>query len=137
MEVRIDNGAPFYSGRAMALVLSNQARFGVFFSLSPGAADDDGVFDLCAIPDPHNHLREVRIVLQAALGRGAILPGFVRGRFRHVRILTDRVVPFFGDGEILTRGRDFRVEILPQAVRLIVPARLPTEEIESCASIVS
>ncbi len=137
VEVRIDNGSTLYSGQAMAVVFSNQARFGAFFSLSPEAADDDGAFDLCAIPDPRNHLREVRIVLQAALGRRVILPGLVRGRLRHVRILTDRVVPFFGDGEILTRNRDFRVEILPQAVRLIVPARLPAEEIESCASTAS
>jgi diacylglycerol kinase family enzyme len=118
----------------MAVVLSNQARFGVFFSLSPKAVDDDGVFDFCAIPDPRSHFREAGIVLQAALGRGAILPGVVRGCLRHAHILTDRAVPFFGDGEILTRDQDFKIEILPQAVRLIVPERVSTEEVKSCTS---
>jgi diacylglycerol kinase (ATP) len=137
VEVRIDSCGPLYRGRTMAVVFSNQARFGVFFSLSPKAVDDDGVFDLCAIPDPQSHLREAGIVLRAALGRGAILPGVVRSRLRRARILTDRVVPFFGDGEILTHDRDFRIEILPQAVRLIVPERAPAEEIASCVSTAS
>ena len=137
VEVRIDNGRPLYSGRAMAVLFSNQARFGSFFSLSPGAVDDDGIFDLCAIPYPHSHLREAGIVLQAALGRGAILDGVVRGRLRHARVLTDRIVPFFGDGEILTCDRVFSIEILPRAVRLIVPERSPAEGFESCASIAS
>ena len=137
VQVRLDNRGPLYSGRAMAVVFSNQARFGVFFSLSPKAVDDDGVFDLCAIPDPRSHLREAGIVLQAALGLGASLPGVVRGRLHHACILTDRAVPFFGDGEILTYDRDFKIDILPQAVRLIVPERVPTEEIESCASTAS
>jgi diacylglycerol kinase family enzyme len=121
----------------MAVVFSNQARFGVFFSLSPKAVDDDGLFDLCAISDPQSHLREAAIVLRAALGRGTIVPGVVRTRLRRARILTDRVVPFFGDGEILTHDRDFRIEIRPQAVRLIVPETIPKEEIESCLSTAS
>jgi diacylglycerol kinase (ATP) len=133
VEIRIDNCRPPYSGRVMAVVFSNQPRFGVFFSLSPKAVDDDGLLDLCAIPDPRSHLRKAGIVLQAALGRGAILSGVVRDRLRHARILTDRVVPFFGDGEILTRNREFEIEILPKAVRLITPETAPTEEIESCA----
>jgi len=121
----------------MAVVFSNQPRFGVLFSVSPKAVDDDGLLDLCAIPDPGSHLREAGIVLQAALGRGVVLPGVVRGRLRHAHILTDSVVPFFGDGEILTRDREFKITVLPEAVRMIVPGSVPAEEIEPCASTAS
>ena len=137
VEVRIDNCGPLYSGRVMAVVFSNQPRFGVLFSVSPKAVDDDGLLDLCAIPDPGSHLREAGIVLQAALGRGVVLPGVVRGRLRHAHILTDSVVPFFGDGEILTRDREFKITVLPEAVRMIVPGSVPAVEIESCASTAS
>jgi diacylglycerol kinase family enzyme len=61
----------------------------------------------------------------------------VRGRLRHARILTDSVVPFFGDGEILTRDREFKITVLPEAVRMIVPGSVPAEEIEPCASTAS
>ncbi len=123
LKVRIENCGPLWSGRAMAVVLSNQARFGVLFSLSPGAVDDDGLFDLCVIPDPGSHFREVGIVLKAALGRKAILPGVIRSRLCYARILTDRTVPFFGDGEILGHGRELKIAIRPQAVRFIVPGK--------------
>jgi len=133
MAVRIDNCGPLWNGRAMAVVLSNQARFGVLFSVSPKAVDNDGIIDLCVIPDPVSPFREAGIVLQAALGRNAISPGVTRIRLHRARILTDRVVPFFGDGEILANGREFNVSILPQAVRFIVPERFAADEVQSCA----
>ncbi len=137
VEIRIDTCDELWSGRVMAVVFSNQARFGVHFSLSPNAVDDDGVFDLCAIPDPGSRFCQLGIVLQAALGRGIVLRGVVHSRLRRARILTDRVVPFFGDGEILTYSRDFKIAILPHAVRLIVPKRVPIKEVGSCASATS
>jgi len=133
LEVRIENGGLLWSGRAMAVVVSNQARFGVLFSLSPKAVDNDGIFDLCVITDPGGRLREAGIVLQAALGREAVLPGVTHRRLSHARIFTDRIVPFFGDGEILAYDREFRIVLLPQAVRFIVPKRVGAEEVQSCA----
>jgi diacylglycerol kinase family enzyme len=123
VEARIENGSPLWSGRAMAVVFSNQSRFGALFSVSPKAVDNDGIVDLCVIRDPGSHLRELGIVLQAALGRKAILPGVTRSRLCQARILTDRVVPFFGDGEILAHDREFKITILPRTVRFIVPER--------------
>ncbi len=131
VEVRIRNGHCGWSGCAMAVVVSNQARFGALFSVSPGAVHDDGFFDLCVIPDPANPFRELGIVLQAVLGKEAFRPRFVQSRLCHTRILTDRIVPFFGDGEILSRGRDFQIEILPRTVRLIVPGGSSEKEVQS------
>jgi YegS/Rv2252/BmrU family lipid kinase len=133
MGICIEDGGMLWSGHAMAVVISNQAHFGGFFSLSPKAVHDDGVFDLCVIPDPANCVREAGIVLCAALSRGSMLPGLVRGRMRHARVCADRDAPFFGDGEILTCGRKFSIAIRPRAVRLIVPESAVDKEIEPCA----
>ena len=115
----------------MAVVVSNQPRFGALFSVSPKEVNNDGVFDLCIIPDPANRFRELRIVLQAALGKEALGQGVGHYRLRNARIRTDRIVPFLGDGEILSCGRNFRIDILPRAVRLIVPERASTEEVQA------
>ncbi len=133
VEVSLDNGRQIWNGRSMAAIFSNQARFGAFFSLSPEAVNDDGAFDYCLIPEPANRLRGAGIVLRAAMGKGAVLPGTIKGRLRYARIRTDGDVPFFGDGEILTHGREFSIELRPRAVRLIVPEETANEEIETCA----
>ncbi len=131
VDVRIREGHPGWSGRAMAVVISNQARFGALFSVSPSAVHDDGFFDLCVIPDPESRFRRLLVVVQAALGKETIGAGFEHRRLCRTRILTNRIVPFFGDGEILSRGRDFRIEILPRTVRLLVPEGSWEKEISS------
>jgi diacylglycerol kinase (ATP) len=104
VHVRIHESRLQWSGCVTAVVLSNQSRFGALFSVSPGAVNDDGVFDLCVIPDPGSRFQVLAIVLQAVLGRRTIWPGVVGSRLRNTRILTEKVVPFLGDGEILFYG---------------------------------
>ncbi len=116
----------------MAVVFSNQARFGGSFSLSPEAANDDGLVDYGVMPDPANSLREAGLVLRTALGRGAVLPSVARGRVANAWIEIDRDAPFFGDGEILTCGRDFSIVVRPRALRIVVPAKPASEENETC-----
>ena len=115
----------------MAVVVSNQARFGALFSVSPAAVNTDGFFDLCVIADPASRFRELGIVLRAVLGKEMFGPGITHSRLHRARILTDRMVPFFGDGEILSRNRDFRIKILPRTLRLIVPEKAAMEEFNS------
>jgi diacylglycerol kinase family enzyme len=42
-------------------------------------------------------------------------------RARALTIETREDVAFFGDGEILARGRHFRIEVLPRALKVAVP----------------
>jgi diacylglycerol kinase (ATP) len=131
VNARIHGSRLQWSGCAMAVVISNQPRFGALFSVSLKEVNNDGIFDLCIISDPANRIRELRIVLQAALGKETIGQGVGHCCLRHARILTDGIVPFWGDGEILSYSRNFRIDILPRAVRLIVPERASIEEVRA------
>lgn len=117
--VRCD-GATHY-GDSLALVFSNQSRFGGCFRVSPAASNRDGVLDLCAIDQPRTWTRRAQVLLAALAGTLERLPGTQALRGRHASVVSDRRTSFFGDGEVLVEDRRFEIEVLPGALRVVVP----------------
>jgi diacylglycerol kinase (ATP) len=104
-----------------ALIVSNQARFGRWFSASPLASNRDGHLHLCGIETPRSRARLLRVCLQLLRGRPERCSEVFQLRATSMTIETDEEVTFFGDGEALARGRRFRIEVLPRALKVAVP----------------
>lgn len=112
------------SRRQVALstaLISNQARFGGRFSASPLASNRDGYLHLCGLEAPSSRARLFWLCLQLLRGRPDRCPEIFQLRARSMTIETGEEVTFFGDGEALARGRRFRVEVLPRALKVAAP----------------
>lgn len=123
-EIRITGAGREWHHTALAVVWSNQPRFGRRFRLSPRAWNRDGLLDCCAIADPRHALGRLRVVAEAL---GASPRGerrFWHGRADAWSVESPHPLPFFGDGEILDTARTFTIRMLPGALRVAVPEGL-------------
>ena len=103
-----------------SLLVSNQPRFGGF-SASPQADQRDGRMDICRMLAPAGRGRMLWIALMTYLGRADRCPEVSQRRVGEATILAQEPVSFFGDGEILERGRFFRVRVHPRALWVAAP----------------
>ncbi len=108
-----------------SLLVSNQPRFGGF-SASPQANQRDGRMDICRMLAPAGRGRMLWIALMTYLGRADRCPEVSQRRVGEVTILAQEPVSFFGDGEILERGRFFRVRVHPRALWMVTPQGVRT-----------
>lgn len=104
-----------------AVLISNQPRFGGRFSASPLASNQDGELHLCGLAAPRSRARLLRLCLAIYRGTAGRCPEIFQFRAPSVSIETEEEVSFFGDGEVLARGRQFRIEVLPRALKVAVP----------------
>ncbi|HKV23132.1 MAG TPA: diacylglycerol kinase family protein [Candidatus Acidoferrum sp.] len=102
----------------LAAVL-NAATYGGGIRLAPEAKIDDGWLDAVFVPDLS--ARQVAALLPALLRSGKVkIAGIERYRAKAVKISTDRPCQFHGDGELLGPA-PVEVEVVPQAIRILVP----------------
>jgi len=104
--------------RLSAAIVSNQARFGGFFSASPRASNRDGQLQLCGVRAPRSRARLLWLCAELLRGRPERCPEIFELRTRSLTLETDADVTFFGDGEPLAHGRRFRIDVLPRALKV-------------------
>lgn len=106
----------------MALIL-NQAVIGKNFRAAPGASNRDGLFDVLLLRRGGllPRLTLLRTLTLAMRGQHAARADVELVRARRFSISSPEEVAFFADGELVRRARDFHFDLLPRALRLIVP----------------
>jgi diacylglycerol kinase family enzyme len=119
LRVRIDTGTGRSRTSALtALLVSNQARFGRWFSASPRASNRDGRLHLCGIEMPRTRARLLWICAQLLNGHPERCPEIFQVEARSATVETDAPTTFFGDGEMISHGRTFHLGVLPAALRV-------------------
>lgn len=122
----------------MALIM-NQAFLGQNFQAAPGASNRDGTFDVLLIKKLEGRRFE-RLNLLATISKtlkGAHVgrPDIELLRAQKLEIRTPEPVPFFADGELVTRADAFSFVNLKRALPLLVPrersvvVRLPASKV--------
>jgi len=120
---RLGSGDADPEWRALALLVSNQPRFGGRFEASPRASNRDGLLDICVLPWPRG-ARELAAAVGCALsGRLHQMNHAWHTTAMRADITASRPVRFFGDGEVLAEGREFRVQAHAGAAWIIAPHR--------------
>ena len=95
--------------RAHTVVVGNSGRYGHGLHIVPDAVPDDGVLDVLIVGDsPRWEI--IRFLLQARTGRHVARPEVSVTSAREIRLVADRQVPMYGDGE--------HIAVLPADARL-------------------
>jgi len=104
-----------------SLIVSNNPRLGGNFIVTPKAVNDDGQFDLCVIENCANRRVVLGAVLKTLTGTHRSMPNVTISRAARITIDAAQPLPFFGDGQFTHPSRRFNLEIVPLAVRILVP----------------
>jgi len=107
-----------FEAEVHALLVANQRSLGGGLRLPSGSANDDGVFELCAVP-AGSRVGLLATLARMASGRAPAPGSFTVERAVRARIECDGPAPFFGDGEELARGRSFDVRLRRRALPVI------------------
>jgi YegS/Rv2252/BmrU family lipid kinase len=120
MDLDIDGAT--HTGKFLMLTIGNGTREGGGFRTTPDARMDDGWLDYLLV-DPIPRLRMLRLIPEVMRGTHGRFPEAHLGRFRTLRLRSDRALPVQTDGELFgvdeTDIREVEVRIVPSAVRVI------------------
>jgi YegS/Rv2252/BmrU family lipid kinase len=108
-------------GRRLLVCVGNGPRVGGGFYLTPEAQNTDGLFDVCLV-DAMGRCAVLRTLPRALRGNHLGHPKVTLLRARRLEFSSPEGFPFHVDGEVVDeRRRTLRVEIVPRALRVIVP----------------
>jgi YegS/Rv2252/BmrU family lipid kinase len=102
------------------VAVANSGRYGGGMQLAPNAQLDDGLLELMIIFDMPR-LRFLRTLPSVYKGEHVRRPEFALERARRVRIAASRPFTLYADGDPIAE-LPAEIEVLPAAVRTIVPA---------------
>jgi len=120
--IRIDfpgSDIPAFEAQALLAAVLNSPTYGAGVRLAPGAAVDDGSLHVVLIEAMSKF--GILTLLPRLLGSGELRTSRVkRWRAQRVKLTTNRLCFFHGDGEILG-PTPAELEIVPNAVRVLAP----------------
>jgi len=102
------------------VLVANCDRLGKSFQLVPTSEIDDGAIELIVFPKM-SRWRLLKAVFRAQKGRLFEIPGIRWVRVTRAHVSTAEEQQFFGDGEILFRGREFSVGLSTAPVHFMAP----------------
>lgn len=102
------------------MMVTNCNRVGKSFHLAPVSEIDDGIFELIVFPRT-SRMRLLKAALMAQSKRLFELPEVFWLQVKSAEVELDRLQRFFGDGEILTSGDRFEIQLADTPVRLMGP----------------
>jgi diacylglycerol kinase (ATP) len=113
---------------ACGMIVASSAKVGSDFALAPVSRMDDGIFELIVFPRTSRR-RLLATVLAAKRGKLFEQPEMRWIQVRRAEVQSNRVLRFFGDGEILEHADHFSIGITSAGVKLMAPAVTATEPV--------
>lgn len=113
------DGAPTETLDTLIIAVTNGPTYGGGFYITPDAAADDGLFDVCTI-DPLSLPQALLRLPFVIVGKHTKMKPVHMSRHSSVTIECDSPVPAQIDGEVLLESR-YEISMLPGAIRCIVP----------------
>lgn len=122
-EIQLDD-APALSRRAKTVLIANMGKMTGGIEAMPTASPDDGFLDV-GIVRTQTAGQWLRLLGYALLGRAQDDPGLEVFQARRIKITAPFPEPIQFDGEDGGRTRDLSIEIVPQAVGILLPEGAP------------
>jgi diacylglycerol kinase (ATP) len=121
IRLQISSGQMTWLGVAYSVIVANQPFLGRSFCVSPSASNNDGRLDLFTITNTNNRPQLLRTVLSTVTGGSENPDNVVRLQTDHLAIEASEALPIFADGELHGSSRCFDFQVVPHAIKLIVP----------------
>jgi diacylglycerol kinase family enzyme len=116
------NGS-FVCADSLSLMLNNQPFLGRHLQMSPGAINSDGRFDVCLIGNSKSRFQILSILLKVIFGKHVHSSSVSTWQTNKLAVSSEKPQAFFGDGEIIGQGTQFNIRVIPEALKIIVPAQ--------------
>jgi len=121
IDLRINSDQTTWLGEAFSVIVANQPSLGHSFCVAPSASNNDGRLDLFTITDTHNRRQLFKTVLSTVTGGPEDTDNVTRLQTDHLTIEASQALSIFADGELHGSSKWFDFQVVPHAVRLIVP----------------
>jgi len=108
-----------WEGRTHAILIANQRHMGEGLRLPITSADDDGVLDVCIVPQ-RSRLSLVTKLVALKTGRSLGADVLRVERATTVRVELEHPSAFAADGELCCEDRVFAVSVRPSALHVLV-----------------
>ncbi len=105
----------------LSLLVANQSKLGHSFTVAPKAVNSDGRCDLFIIERSSHIARTIRAVAQTIRPFRHEPDNVIRLQSSHLVLSCEEPMRFFGDGEVRLEGHRFDIEVMPRALRVLVP----------------
>jgi len=109
------------STRFFAVMVNNQDFLGKYFKIAPGAKNDDNNADIVLIKMLKNRGRIIKLLSNVIRGTHNSMNNVSMWKSNTLILKTNKIVKYFGDGEILCEDNYFEIEVLPSALQIFVP----------------
>jgi len=112
---------------ATLVAVMNGPTYGAIFRIAPGADLQDGLFDVYTITCPNTFFGKIKaigILLLAVKGSHLRMPEVRMLKTSSLVISSPENLPCEVDGEVLPAEREYRISVLPNALKVIVPPPL-------------
>jgi diacylglycerol kinase (ATP) len=105
----------------LSLLVANQSRLGHSFTVAPKAINSDGRCDLFIIERSSRITQTIRAVGQTIGPLRHEPDNIIRLQSSHLVLSCEEPTRFFGDGEVRLEEHRFDIEVIPRALRVLVP----------------
>ncbi len=120
--LRLESEGRLRTVDACACVVSNQSFLGRVFQVSPGARNDDGLFDVCLITSPQTRRDLWALAGRVRNGSHLRAPGVEAWKTSEMTLTAEEPTGFLADGETLEpKTPRFYIRIFPKALSVVVP----------------
>ena len=119
-EARIDDHAVLQFGKPLLMTVANLTQFGGGARIAPDASACDGFLELVVLPKKEAH----KVIPQFSRlfdGTFTHIPEVQSYRFHKLIVTTSASGPVQVDGELVETGAEMVIDVLPQALTVLVP----------------
>lgn len=105
--------------KLLGIYVLNQPFIGKRFNLAPDAKNDDGIFEVKIIKIPPSFISNFITLSKGINGKLSELEWVKEKSSKNMSFSITKPSYFMGDGELLVKGNNFRIEIVPKSINLI------------------
>jgi len=106
---------------ALSFTINNQPFLGSDILMSPGALNDDGLFDVCLIEGQNSRIKVLDLLQKIKAGKHVSMPEVWSWKAEEICLRTGCESLYFGDGDILCKGNEFNIKLIKNALNVLVP----------------
>ena len=93
--------------------------------------NDDNFFDICLAEFSTNHLKNFSVLIKTLSGKHISSSSVKVWQDREISVYSDKPFHIMGDGELQQKELEYRIKLIPAALKVIVPKKCFNSNIES------